>query len=65
MSEVFNMLGSYKQMTIRTKEGEACLYDLSQRNVLTRYEISMSIQSKAHLYRSKHRSKANEHNEMT
>ena len=46
------MLGSYKLLTIRTKE-LASLYDPRQHDVLKRYEISMSTSNKAHLHQSK------------
>ena len=50
--KVFNMLGSYKLLTIRAKELDV-LYDPSQHGVLNRYEISMSTRNKAHLNQSK------------
>ena len=46
------MLGSYKLLSIRTKE-LGNLYDPSQHDVLNRYEISMSTRNKAHLHPSK------------
>ena len=60
-SEVFDGLGSYKLLSLRTKE-LGSLYDPSQHNVLKGYELSMSTINKAHLLRSINaEAKTNEH----